>query len=80
MNSRHVYSLDLLKLILAYVIAFFHCDMTISPGPTVTVQVFFIISGFFLGKKYYSVSFPDPQCRYRAWDYTLDHVKKIYPH
>ena len=80
MKSKRVYSLDLIKLVLAYVIAFFHCDMTIAPGPTVTVQVFFIISGFFLGRKFYAATYPDPLRSYRAWDYTLDHVKKIYPH
>ena len=37
-----------------------------------------MISGFFLGKKYYTRSKADPS--YRAWDYTLDHTKSIYPH
>lgn len=76
MEKQRSYSLDLLKLVLAYVIAFFHCDLTLSPGPTVTVQVFFMISGFFLGKKFYTKH----DAAYRAWDYTLDHVKGIYPH
>lgn len=78
-SKNRSYCLDVLKLALAYVIAFFHCGLEISPGPTVTVQVFFIISGFFLGKKYDSRS-AGPNPSYRAWDYTLDHVKGVYPH
>ncbi|MBQ8834460.1 MAG: acyltransferase [Oscillospiraceae bacterium] len=75
---KRIYSLDVLKLVFAYIIAFFHFGTEIAPGPTVTVQVFFIISGFFLAKKYYSRSYPDGG--YSAWDYSLDHVKGIYPH
>lgn len=77
---KRIYSLDVLKLVLAYIIAFFHFGTTIAPGPTVAVQVFFIISGFFLGKKFYARSCADGGKTYSAWDYTLDHVKSIYPH
>lgn len=77
---KRVYSLDLLKLIFAYVIAFFHFGTTIVPGPTATVQIFFIISGFFLAKKYYSRSHADGGKSYDQWNYTLDHVKSLYPH
>lgn len=71
-----MYSLDFLKLLLAYVVAFFHVGLMIPPGPTVAVQIFFIISGFFLGKKFYSCRSPE----YTQWNYTLDHVKALYPH
>lgn len=74
------YSLDLWKLLLAYVIACFHFGSTIAPGPTVTVQVFFFISGFFLARKYYTRSHIDGGETYTAWNYTLDHVKSMYPH
>lgn len=77
---KRIYSLDLLKLVFAYIIAFFHFGTNIAPGPTITVQIFFIISGFFLGRKFYSRSHPDPEKRYTQWDYTIDHVKSIYPH
>ena len=77
---KRVYSLDLLKLVFAYVIAFFHFGTTVAPGPTVTVQIFFIISGFFLAKKYYSRSHADGGGTYDQWNYTLDHVKSLYPH
>ena len=50
--KKRIYSIDVLKLVFAYIIAFFHFGTTIAPGPTVAVQVFFIISGFFLGKKF----------------------------
>ena len=73
---KRVYSLDLLKLLLAYVVAFFHVGIMVPPGPTVAVQIFFIISGFFLGKKFYASHTGD----YNQWDYTLDHVKSLYPH
>ena len=69
------YTLDVLKLVFAYIVAFFHVGTTISPGPTVAVQIFFILSGFFLAQKFYR-SDPD----YTAWNYTLDHVKGLYPH
>ena len=77
---KRIYSLDLLKLVLAFVIAFFHFGTTVPPGPTITVQIFFIISGFFLGRKYYSRTYSDPEKRYNQWDYTIDHVRSIYPH
>lgn len=77
---KRIYSLDVLKLVFAFVIAFFHFGTTIAPGPTITVQIFFIISGFFLGKKFYSRSCGDPEKRYDQWNYTLDHVRSIYPH
>lgn len=77
---KRIYSLDVWKLVLAYVVAFFHFGTTVAPGPTVAVQVFFIISGFFLGKKFYDRSCADGGKSYSSWDYTLDHVKSIYPH
>ena len=77
---KRIYSLDLLKLVFAFVIAFFHFGTDVAPGPTITVQIFFIISGFFLGKKFYSRSHGDPEKRYSQWNYTVDHVKSIYPH
>lgn len=76
MKQQRSYALDLIKLLLSYVIAFFHCGLSVSPGPTVTVQVFFILSGFFLGKTFYEKQSES----YSAWDYTLDHARKIYPY
>lgn len=76
---KRLYSIDFLKLLFAYVIAFFHFGHTIAPGPTVTVQIFFFISGFFLAKKYYSRSHADNGASYNQWNYTLDHVKGLYP-
>ena len=77
---KRVYSLDILKLVLAYSIAFFHFGSAIPPGPTVTVQIFFFISGFFLARKYYARSHADGGRQYGAWNYTLDHIKGHYPH
>lgn len=78
--KKRVYSLDVLKLVLTYVIAYFHFGSTIAPGPTITVQIFFIISGFFLAKTYYTRSHPNGGRDYNQWNYTLDHAKSIYPH
>lgn len=75
---KRIYTLDLLKLVFAYVIAFFHFGIDIAPGSTVTVQIFFIISGFFLAKKFYSRSHGRED--YTHWNYTIDHVKGLYPH
>lgn len=77
---KRIYSLDFLKLYFAYVVAFFHFGTDIPPGTTVAVQVFFIVSGFFLGKKYYARSHGDRGASYDQWNYTLDHVKSLYPH
>lgn len=77
---KRSHSLDLFKLIFAYVIAFFHFGTPIAPGPTVTVQLFFFISGYFLARKYYARSHADGGKAYSGWDYTLDHAKSLYPH
>lgn len=75
---KRIYSIDLFKLVFAYIIAFFHYGTTISPGPTAAVQIFFLISGFFLARKYYARS--HGREGYDQWDYTLDHIKSLYPH
>lgn len=72
---KRMYSLDVLKLLLAFVIAFHHAGYEVRPDALVTVQIFFLISGFFLGKKFYTRKSQD----YNPWDYTLDHVKQLYP-
>lgn len=77
---KRSYSLDLIRLFLAYVIALFHFDHTVPPGPTVTVQVFFVISGYFLARKYYSRSHCDGGAAYSPWRYTLDHIRSFLPH
>lgn len=77
---KRMYSLDFLKLVFAYVIAFFHFGHTIAPGPTVTVQLFFFISGYFLARKFYARSQADGGKSYSAWNYTLDHTRGLFPH
>lgn len=80
MEHRRVYALDVLKLFLAYVVAYFHGSMEFRPGPTLAVQIFFMISGFFLARKFYDRSFADHGAAYSAWNYTRDHVRSMYPH
>ena len=77
---KRSYSLDFFRLLFAYIIAFFHFGITIAPGPTATVQLFFFISGFFLARKYYTRSHADGGEAYSGWQYTLDHAKSLYPH
>lgn len=74
------YSLDVIKLLLAYVIVLFHFELWVAPGPTVTVQIFFMISGYFLARKFYGRSHADPEKKYGPWQYTWDHVRALYPH
>ena len=77
---KRIYSLDLFKLCFAYIIALGHFGTQVSPGSSVTVQIFFIISGFFLARKFYTKSHPYQENSYNQWNYTLDHVKTLYPH
>ena len=77
---KRIYSFDVFKLVFAYLIAFFHYGVEVPPGPNVTVQLFFIISGFFLGKKFYDKHRADPDNKYDQICYTKDHVKSLYPH
>lgn len=76
---KRIHSIDFLKLFFAYIIAFYHFGWELSPGPVITVQIFFIFSGFFLAKKFYAKSHRDRGESYGPWRYTLDHAKSIYP-
>lgn len=80
---KRIYSIDLLKLYFAFVIAFGHFELSL-PGDSFAVKLFFVISGFFLAKKFYSKSYIDEglftsQKRYSHKEYTLDHIKQLYP-
>jgi peptidoglycan/LPS O-acetylase OafA/YrhL len=72
-----IYSIDLLKFIFAWLVVFAHMDIN-YPGASVAVDFFFVFSGFFLAKKFYSKSAENPQ-EYNQFRYTADHVKKLYP-
>ena len=72
-----IYSIDLLKFIFAYLVVFAHMDIN-YPGASVAVDFFFVFSGFFLAKKFYSKSLDNPK-EYNQFHYTADHVKKLYP-
>ena len=76
---KRIHSIDALKLFFAYIIAFYHFGWELSPGPVITVQLFFVFSGFFLAKKFYTRSHADSGESYSAFRYTLDHAKSIYP-
>ena len=77
---KRIYSFDVFKLVFAYLIALFHFGTELPPGPVITVQLFFIISGFFLGKKFYDKYQADPNNDYDQICYTKDHIKSLYPH
>ena len=77
---KRIYSFDVFKLAFAYLIAVFHFGTELPPGPGITVELFFIISGFFLGKKFYDKYQADPNNSYDQICYTKDHIKSLYPH
>lgn len=72
-----IYSIDLLKFIFAYLVVFAHMDIS-YPGASVAVDFFFVFSGFFLAKKFYSKSAENPK-EYNQFRYTADHIKRLYP-
>ena len=81
---KRIYSIDILKLYFAYVIAFGHFGICM-PGDFVAVKLFFVISGFFLAKKFYSKSYISEglftcEKRYNHNQYTIDHIKQLFPH
>ena len=87
---KRIYSFDVFKLFFAYLIAVFHFGTHVIPVPSfgtdvypepgIIVQLFFIISGFFLGKKFYDKYHADPNNKYDQICYTRDHIKSLYPH
>ena len=79
-TMKRIYSFDVLKVAFAYLIAIFHFGTELPPGPGITVELFFIISGFFLGKKFYDKYQADPNNDYDQIRYTKDHIKSLYPH
>lgn len=77
---KRIYSFDVFKLLFAYNLALFHYGVELPPETGVTIQLFFIISGFFLGRKFYSKYHADPDNSYDQICYTKDHIKSLYPH
>lgn len=75
---KRIYSLDFLKLMFAYMIALSHFGVKISPAGGTIVQMFFIISGFFLAKKFSEKK--RQNMKYNQCDYTKEHIKALYPH
>lgn len=80
MPKQRIYSLDVFKLLLAYVVALGHYGIYLPPDPAVAVDYFFILSGFFMGRKFYAKTYQKGTEAYSAWDYTLDHAKTLYPY
>jgi peptidoglycan/LPS O-acetylase OafA/YrhL len=75
---KRIYSIDFFKLLFAYLIAFSHFDIYL-PGADCAVVFFFIISGYFLGKKFYKKR-ASSDLSYSGVRYTVDHIKTLYPH
>ena len=75
-----IYSIDFFKLFFAYLIAYSHFGINL-PGANIAVVFFFIISGFFLARKYYAKSHSFSKEKvYNEKTYTIDHIKSLYPH
>jgi len=70
-----IYSIDLFKLIFTILVVFAHMDIN-YPGADVAVDFFFVMSGFFMAKKFYSRKDDES---YSQFDYTADRLKKLYP-
>ena len=77
---KRSYSLDFFKLLFACVVALFHFGTLDGIYADVAVQVFFVISGYFLGRKFYARSFSDGGESYGPWQYSLDHARGLFPH
>lgn len=78
-NTKRIYSLDVFKLLLAYTIALGHMGVNLTMTDGTSVEIFFMLSGFFLGRRFYRDSYENASAP-TAWDYTLQHAKSIYPH
>lgn len=79
-TMKRSYSLDVFKLLFACVVAVFHFGVIDGIYADVAVQVFFVISGYFLAGKYCARSREDGGRSYGPWQYTLDHMRTLYPH
>lgn len=77
MSSKRIYSFDVLKVLFAILIALSHFQIYV-PGFDVAVEFFFILSGFFLANKFFSKK--EKNQEQNSWEYTKDHIKKLYPH
>lgn len=75
MNIDRNYTFDVLKFIFAISIALSHYSVNL-PGVTIVVEFFFILSGFFLARKYYYNREKD--ICLSPYEYTLKHIKKLY--
>ena len=76
--KRRIYTIDVFKLVFAYLIALSH-DKTELPGISgLGVELFFIISGFFLAQKYLAKQ--KEGAGYTPLAYTRDHIRRLYPH
>lgn len=74
---KRIYSFDLLKFIFAIIIAMSHYNTNL-PGAFAAVEFFFVLSGFFLARKYFALE--QKEIEYSPYNYTKDHVKTLYPH
>lgn len=74
---KRIYSIDFFKLLFAYLIALSHTSIRI-PGYECAVVFFFILSGYFLARKFYNKKAAN--IPYSGAQYTLDHIKSLYPH
>lgn len=77
---QRIYSLDCLKLLFAYLVAFAHFGAAVPVSGGLVVRLFYIISGFFLARKFCEKKQTGKIEEYTQWHYTADHIKSLYPH
>lgn len=72
MKQRN-YAIDVIKVLFAIIIALGHYGLAFGDSGLI-VNLFFVISGFFLVKSSMSSKYKD------TWDYTISRLKRIYPY
>ena len=73
-----IYSIDFFKIIFTFLVVFAHMDIN-YPGSQVAVDFFFVFSGYFMARKFYSKSYLKAEDGYDEFSYTKDRIKTLYP-
>jgi peptidoglycan/LPS O-acetylase OafA/YrhL len=72
-NQKHIISIDVLRTVLAFCVMCYHLHISQFKGSTLSVDIFFILSGFVLTMKYYD----DKNVTFSS--FAFDRFVRIYP-